>query len=205
VIATGGFWIIIPSRGLDRGKSRLAAVLGPDERRAFNRTGLRRIATAARSVAGAKQTVVISPSADVLGLARRLGVVALPERCGGLNGASRQGLEFARQRGAHAVMVVHADLPRIEKADLFAAMRSLARHSGAVIAPDRNRTGTNALALRPALAFRFRFGPGSFSRHLAEARRLKLRVRVLERAGLESDVDTPEDYAAYVREAVLRG
>jgi 2-phospho-L-lactate guanylyltransferase len=195
----GRFAIVIPSRGLDRGKTRLAAILGPAERSAFNRASLRRVATIARSVAGARSTMVISASGRVLGLARRLGIRALPEHRRGLNEASLQGVEFARRSGALAVMVVHADLPQLEKGDLLAAMRALARHRGAVLAPDRHRTGTNALALRSRARFRFRFGPGSFARHLAEARRQKLRVRVLERAGLSRDVDTPEHYRAFQR------
>jgi 2-phospho-L-lactate guanylyltransferase len=195
----GGFFIVIPSRGLDRGKTRLAAILGPAERRAFNRASLRRVATLARSVAGARRTVVISPSGRVLGLARRLGTRALREERRGLNEASLQGVEYARRLGAAAVMVVHADLPQLEKGDLLAAVHALARHRGAVLAPDRHRTGTNALALRSESGFRFRFGPGSFARHLAEARRRKLRVRVLVRSGLSRDVDTPEHYRALQR------
>ena len=174
-------------------------MLGPAERRAFSRSSLRHAARLARSVAGAGRTAVISRSGEVLGLARRLGVRALRERRPGLNAASRQGVQFARKKGALAVLVLHADLPELQRNDLLAAMHALARHRGAVVAPDRDRAGTNALALRPAGRFQFRFGPQSFARHLAEARACKLRVRVLERAGLARDVDTPAHYEALVR------
>jgi len=41
--------------------------------------------------------------------------------------------------------------------------------------------------------FRFAYGPGSFRRHAAEARRLGLGVRVLRRSDLAFDVDVPDD------------
>lgn len=193
------FYILIPSRALDSGKTRLAPVLGPKERRAFSRKSLRHVATIARAVAGSGQTVVISGSGEVLGLARRLGVRAVAERRPGLNAAVTQGVRFARDHRALAMLVVHADLPEIRKNDLLRALQTLARHGGAMLAPDSKREGTNALALRTAAAFRFHFGPDSFAKHLAEARRRKLRVRVVQCAGLGRDVDTPEDYQALAR------
>jgi len=95
--------------------------------------------------------------------------------------------------------VLHADLPEIRRADLVLAIHALARHAGVVLAPDRERQGTNALGLRPAGDFQYCFGPRSFGRHLAEAKRRKRRVRVLERAGLARDVDTPAHYLALER------
>jgi 2-phospho-L-lactate guanylyltransferase (CobY/MobA/RfbA family) len=41
--------------------------------------------------------------------------------------------------------------------------------------------------------FRFSYGPGSFRRHAAEARRLGLGWRVVRDPRLSRDVDRPED------------
>jgi 2-phospho-L-lactate/phosphoenolpyruvate guanylyltransferase len=41
--------------------------------------------------------------------------------------------------------------------------------------------------------FRFAYGPGSFRRHAAEARRLGLGFRVVRDADLAFDVDVPDD------------
>jgi len=52
------------------------------------------------------------------------------------------------------------------------------------------------LAVPTGVAFRFAYGPGSFRRHVAEARRLGLGVRVVRDPDLAFDVDVPEDLAA---------
>jgi 2-phospho-L-lactate guanylyltransferase len=195
------FWIIIPAQAFDRGKTRLASALGPAERRAFSRASLRHVTSMARQVAGARRTLVVSRSGEVMGLARRLGVLATPEREPGLNGALRGAVWFARRRGATGIVVLHADLPEIESSELRGLLRSLARHRGVVIAPDRDREGTNALGLRPPGKFTYRFGAGSFDKHRAEARRRRRRVRVIESPGLARDVDTPEQYRHYAESA----
>ncbi len=189
-------WIIVPSQAPERGKSRLAAILGPAERRAFSRACLRRVVTLARRASGARRTLVVSRSGEVLGLARRLGVRALTERRRGLNAAVRQAVAFSGRRGAAGIAVLHADLPQLSLKDVACVMSALARHRGVALAPDRGLTGTNALALRPAGKFRFHFGPGSFAKHCAEARQMRARIRVVQRPGLAADVDTPNDYVA---------
>lgn len=190
-------WIIVPSQALERGKTRLAAILGPAERRAFSRACLRHVVRLARHAAGGRCTVVVSRSGEVLGLARRLGVRALTERRRGLNAAARQAADFARRRGAAGIAVLHADLPQLSLKDVACLMSALARHRGVALAPDRGLTGTNALALRPAGKFQFHFGPGSFDKHCAEARQLRARIRVILRPGLAADVDTPKDYVGF--------
>lgn len=63
----------------------------------------------------------------------------------------------------------------------------------AVLVPDRRRDGTNVILIPSRCGFRFSYGAGSFTRHLAEARRLGLLTTVVEDAALGWDVDVPED------------
>jgi 2-phospho-L-lactate/phosphoenolpyruvate guanylyltransferase len=62
-----------------------------------------------------------------------------------------------------------------------------------VLVPDRQRKGTNVVSLPTASGFRFAYGPGSFDRHLAEARRLSLTVDIVDDPSLAWDVDVPDD------------
>lgn len=192
-------WIIIPSQAPERGKTRLAAILGPAQRLAFSRACLRHVVRLARHAAGGCCTVVVSRSGEVLGLARRLGVRALTEKRPGLNAAVRQAAEFAKRKGASGIVVLHADLPQLSAKDLACVMGAIARQRGVALAPDRELTGTNALGLRPPGRFRFRFGPGSFEKHRSEARRMRAHIRVVKMPGLAADVDTPRDYLALRR------
>jgi 2-phospho-L-lactate guanylyltransferase len=49
------------------------------------------------------------------------------------------------------------------------------------------------MALPTDTGFQFSYGPGSFARHRAEALRLGVPVRVLDRPDLAWDVDEPDD------------
>jgi 2-phospho-L-lactate guanylyltransferase len=65
-----------------------------------------------------------------------------------------------------------------------------------VIVPDRHGTGTNALVIAPPGAFEPSFGPGSYERHVAAAKRTGVVYRPVELPSLALDVDTPDDLAA---------
>ena len=188
------FWIVVPAQAFDRGKTRLASVLSTEEREAVSRRWFRHVVSSARRVAS--HVLVISRSAQVLGLARRLGARASKESRPGLNPAAQQGAWMARRHGASGVLVVHADLPELQASELARLISALARHDGVALAPDRDRDGTNAIAVRSSRPFRYRFGPSSFRRHLAESRRLRLRPRALTLPGVSRDVDSPGQYQA---------
>ena len=67
------------------------------------------------------------------------------------------------------------------------------------VAPDRFRSGTNALACSPPGCIPFRFGDGSFRAHLHEAERAGATAASLEVDGLSLDVDHPDDLAELLR------
>jgi 2-phospho-L-lactate guanylyltransferase len=101
-------------------------------------------------------------------------------------------LEAARVRaGETGLLILHADLPLLEPADIDALIGA-AEAQGVAIAPDRHGSGTNALALLPGAPIAFRFGPDSFRLHRAQAPD----SMVVERQGLALDLDTPGDLAA---------
>jgi 2-phospho-L-lactate guanylyltransferase len=62
-----------------------------------------------------------------------------------------------------------------------------------VITPDRWKTGTNALLVRPPGLIDYAYGPGSFQRHLERARAFGIRVEVCEIPSIGLDLDLPED------------
>jgi 2-phospho-L-lactate guanylyltransferase len=198
-MASGRAWIIIPSQGLDRGKTRLAPVLDSAARRRLSGQWLRHVVRTARSVAGAGRCLVVSRSGEVLGLAGRLGVRARQERGAGLNTAVSEAVRHARRQGADSILVLHGDLPGLTRMDLVTVLNLLSRQSGVVLAPDRDGAGTNALALRSARRFEFHFGSGSFAKHRSEARRCRIRARIVRRPGLAHDIDLPEHYQAIAR------
>ena len=85
------------------------------------------------------------------------------------------------------VVVAHADLP------MATDLAWPARHDGVTLVPDRRDDGTNVACVPTRAGFEFSYGPGSFRRHGAEARRLGLPLRVVREPSLGWDVDLPSD------------
>jgi 2-phospho-L-lactate guanylyltransferase len=129
-------------------------------------------------------------------ISRRTLVSAAPvagwDRIGDEGGGLNHALEVARRsltRGP--LLVIHADLPRLDEQDI-AALLDAAEALGAAIAPDRYGTGTNALALAGDPQIEFRFGHGSFAAH-----RTSLPcAAIVWRRGMAEDLDAPADYEA---------
>ena len=182
---------VVPVKPLAAALGRLAGVLAPDERRALQAAMLADLLAACRAAPALAGTLVVT--ADPVAGAR---VVAEPEGPAGMNAAVRRGLAAAAELGAPAALVLTADLPLARPEDLDAIVAAAPPGPGAVLAPSRDGTGTNALLLVPPGAVPPRLGPGSLARHLAEAARAGLAAVLLERPGLALDVDTPADLAA---------
>jgi len=180
----------LPIKPFHLGKRRLAPAVGR-HRAELNRIVAGIVLDACRESGAA--TVVITGDPEVGRWASELGAATIAEPpTGGLDGAAAAGARLAAAREL-GFAVVHADLPLATPEDLDAVFGAL-QPGGAVLAPSRDG-GTNVLAATEPL--RFRYGPGSFRRHLAE-----LAARdpiVVVRAGLCLDLDGPGDFAEIIR------
>ena len=190
-------WAIIPVKSLSRGKSRLSAVLGAEQRAALNRRLFGRVLEAVQGTFSADRIAVITSDAFLLALIRGQGLHGLEDEGGGLNAALAAGCRYAIKRGARSAVMLSCDLPSITVDDVAALAAALGQAPSCVIAPDEQEEGTNALALAPPDADFFRFGPSSFQAHLEAARARKLKLRILRRPGLANDLDTPENYRRF--------
>ncbi|MDQ2787643.1 MAG: 2-phospho-L-lactate guanylyltransferase [Chloroflexota bacterium] len=192
---------LIPVKELANAKSRLTPPFSDVERATLTLAMLRHVVAAAQASGAFARITVVSPDMAVLDVAETLGVSALRQRTIGLNPALDEARRDARLHGAEAVLVLHADLPRLDAADITVMVRLLLISPAAVIAPDYTGSGTNALLIAPPDALSFHFGPGSFARHIAAAEQRGLPYRVAHAPGIAGDVDTPDD----VRERVGSG
>lgn len=184
---------LIPVKGLASAKSRLTPPFSGDERAALTLTMLRNVIAAAQDSGTLARITVVSPDTAVLDCAETLGVVALRQRTIGLNPALDEARADAHLHGAEAVLVLHADLPRLNPADIALMIALLPPPPATVLAPDYTGTGTNALLIAPADALPFLFGPDSFARHLAAIEQRNLSYAIASAPGIAGDVDTPDD------------
>ena len=177
--------VIVPIRSFAGALSRLAGILGETRCRDLMRLMASRVVAAADGL----PVHVATDDAEVADWALGLGAAVVPAGRPGLTIAVSAAVDQLASAGVERVVVAHADL---------ALARTLrpAVGPGLTIVPDRQRDGSNVLCVPAAAGFRFSYGPGSFGRHVAEARRLGLDVTVVEDDSLAADIDHPEDLLA---------
>jgi 2-phospho-L-lactate guanylyltransferase len=190
--------IVVPVKSPSRAKLRLEPVLSEADRLRLARVMAGDVFRAVSSLE-AYGRFVISDDPEILEEGRRFGLEPLTDVSGqGQSAAVRQGFEAAWDRGFTAALTIPGDVPAVTAEELadFASYRP---EIEVLIAPDRERTGTNGLRLVPPHAITLRFGEDSFSLHQAEARRANRSVAVREIEGLRFDLDRPADVAAFMR------
>ncbi len=181
--------VLIPVKAFREAKVRLAPAMSAPERAAL----AQKMATRVVASAAGLPVAVVCDDPGVATWARELGALVIWEPGRGLNGAVQEGVARLSAAGASLVIVAASDLP------LATDLRWVTRFPGVTIVPDRRGDGTNVIAIPTTAGFVFSYGPGSFARHLDEAGRLGLPVRVVRSSLLGWDVDVPDDLAAVIR------
>ena len=111
-------WAIIPVKPFRAGKSRLAGLLGVDDRAALNRRLFGRVLTSTLAAFKPDRVVVVTSDPLLLPLMRGQGLHALDDSGGGLNAALGLACRYAIARGAQAIAVLPSDLPRVTPDDI---------------------------------------------------------------------------------------
>jgi 2-phospho-L-lactate guanylyltransferase len=177
--------VLVPVKRFGAAKGRLAPALEPEERAALARSMAGTVVTAAAPL----PVWVVCDDPAVAAWAAGAGASVLWKPGRGLNGAVNEGVGDLAASGVDAVIVAHADLP------LATDLAWVGRFGGVTLVPDRRDDGTNVACVPAAAGFRFAYGAGSFRRHVAEAERLGLPLRVCRERRLGWDVDLPDDLA----------
>src|SRR5437763_8064132 len=118
-------WAVIPVKPFRAGKSRLAGLLGVDDRAALNRRLFGRVLTATLAAFKPDRIIVVTADPLLLPLMRGQGLHALEDAGGGLNVALAGACQYAASRGARAIAVLPSDLPGIAADDIKALIASL--------------------------------------------------------------------------------
>jgi len=191
--------VVIAVRGGPDAKSRLSGRLGPERREALVEAMLADMLTALAGCPAVLRTYVTTPTPSLARRAARTGaVVILEQEPGDLNAAfDRARRRIAATEPDATLVLLPGDLPRLDAGELEACLEA-ADPGRLVLAPASADGGTGALVLRAGVPLPLAFGPGSFGRHLAEARTLGLDARVVRAPGLGFDIDRPADLDAFL-------
>ena len=190
--------IVVPVKSPRRAKHRLEPVLSEPEREQLAVVMAREV-FAAVSTLTTYGRFVISDDPDILEEGRRFGLEPLLDRVGqGQSAAVRLGFAAAWERGFTAALTIPGDVPAVTPHEL-SDLCSYRPEIEVLLAPDRERLGTNGLRLVPPHAITLRFGEDSFSLHQAEARRANRSFEVRDVEGLRFDLDRPDDVVAFMQ------
>jgi 2-phospho-L-lactate guanylyltransferase len=184
--------ILVPIKKLADAKQRLSTVLSTADRLALARAMCEDVLQALANWQSRPAVAVVTSDPFARDLAARFNFEVIADDNSGETSAIEMATATCKANGANTALVVPADIPLIESADLQKVIDS-APPQGTVLVPDVAGRGTNAAMRSPCDLFPLRFGNDSFLPHLAAAKATGLRCVVLHLPSIARDVDRPED------------
>ena len=186
--------LLIPIKDPARAKTRLRDLLSADERRRLAWAMFEDVCRAVAGCARPDRVVIVTSFAPAIDKARRSGWDVLIEESQTSESAS---VDWASRRlaadGFDLVMRLPADLPCVQASDIDELLAVELARPGALIAPSREGTGTNAIIRTPPDLFPSRFGPDSLRLHKEEAARVGVNCLIVENPRIALDIDEPSD------------
>lgn len=185
---------IVPVKRFENSKSRLASLLGLQERKTLSELMLDdTLSTLAASGCFAQVLVVTGDSRAKEVAARRGAKVIFQQSDAGVNSAVALANEYSTKTGAQATVVVPQDLP-LMSADDVAGVCALADGDRCiVVCPSGRFDGTNILLRKPPSAIATHYDNNSYENHLQAAREAGIPAKIIESKNLMFDLDTPDD------------
>ena len=191
---------ITPVRMLSNGKSRLSSVLSPSQREHLSKAMLSEVLSKIQSSKITKGMLVVSPDQEVIKIASDFGAHGIKEEAEyGVNAAVEKGIEYALKNRADSIVVLPADLPRLNIEDLVSLVAAVEEDPTVVMTPSNRLDGTNALLMKPPAVMNLHYDQDSFRSHVLEAIEQNVRLKTVLRNGLMSDLDDQTDLTEYLR------
>jgi len=186
---------IIPVKPLRRGKSRLSGILSSSQREVLNEYLLGSVLECLKPIELIDHLIVISYDPAALSFARKYGAnTVLEDRNTNINRALRRATMAALAYGATKLLILPADLPLVTETDIREFLALEEEPPQMTIAPDRKMFGTNAMFINPLGAIKYNFGEWSFRKHIEQAERKGMKVKILQNKNISFDLDVPEDW-----------
>jgi 2-phospho-L-lactate guanylyltransferase len=186
-------WALVAIKAPAFCKTRLAPVFPAPYREELARLMLTHVLGVLRDTAGIDRIAVVGPQ-GAWQKQGNAGIHYLPDTGRGLNACIDNGIAALAGLGARKLVVLHADLPMLEREDVEMMIAAIDDKTVAV-APDRHARGTNGLALALPSDFRCHFGADSHARHRGEASYRRLECHSIRTVGLGFDLDDAQDWA----------
>ncbi|MYD44378.1 MAG: 2-phospho-L-lactate guanylyltransferase [Gammaproteobacteria bacterium] len=184
-------WAIVPFKGAQNAKRRLAPKLQADARSRLAMAMLNDVLEAlvhAKSVDG---ILLVSRAEEARRLAQEWHITLYRDTAHTLVDALIEaGDKVKHDHHATTAVIVPGDVPLISSDDVDYVLHY---HADVTIVPDAHKIGTNALVCTPPNAFPLVFDGRSYQPHIDAAIRKGLQVRAVQSDSFAVDVDTVED------------
>lgn len=182
--------ILIPVKTLASAKSRLTKFLSTDKREKLVLEMLQHVIETIKTSDAQYEIFVVTNDKRVETLAKKFDTKIIHEKNPGQNRA----LTFAaKQINYHApVLTISEDLPLL-KSDDIKNLFLLMKETNIVLAPSKEKTGTNAILMRKPLLIPYQFGKNSLSKFITSAENNKYNYKLYENETIAFDVDTVQD------------
>jgi len=126
-------------------------------------------------------------------LAGKFDAVPLSQKTSGLNSAIEEATEWCMRQGADAVLVLPADIPMLSSEEVDRLVNLGNYRKQTIVLSSSYDGGTNALLQSPPNLIHVCFGARSFVKHIKEAQRKGVGVRVYYSTKVAADIDSAED------------
>jgi 2-phospho-L-lactate guanylyltransferase len=167
-------------------KSRLAAVLSPQQRMRLTRYCLNLIT----SLVGRNLIYLLAENATAAEEGMKLSIKPIHQEGCDLNTAIGAAMVASELSTYRCVTIIPNDLPFLSSLEAYMQRPT---DDVCLITPDSHLTGTNLLRVPMSIADpTFSYGPNSFSQHIQIAKAKQMEVAVTPCANA-FDIDTPED------------
>lgn len=187
-------WAIVPLKSPEFAKSRLSDVLNPSARRDLFFSVARHVIETLLRTPGINHVVVVTANDDAEHFARDCGArVIRQDDDRGTAAAFRGAIETLRPLQRERALMIAGDLPLLTVSAVEQLLTAEGTSPCVVVAPDRQRAGTNALLCSPPDAISPCFGADSFRRHCESADRAGAALRVVDSPQLALDIDVADD------------
>lgn len=184
--------ILVPVKILADAKQRLSGILSAEERVALAQAMCEDVLQTLANCQNRRSVAVVTSDSFASGLAARFKFDVIADANSGETSAIEMATAVCKARGARSTLVLPADIPLIDSAELQQIIES-APPDGTVLVPDAEGRGTNAALRSPGDLFPLRFGNDSFLPHQAAARATGLPCVILRLPGIARDIDRPQD------------
>lgn len=182
---------LVPVKAPALSKSRLTPMLEQDECASLCMAMLSDVLDALNGASSVNEIAVVTSDKHVAKLAQRHGHQVIQDDSGDLCGALDSAARQLAENGVETVLIVPADMPTINSADVDAL---IAKHRGGLsISPAIRDGGTNALVCSPPDAVAFCYGQDSANKHLQRAEQAGIPSTRLPVPAFFRDVDLPDD------------